>query len=58
MVMPVEEFWERLEHLRNSWWWEWNQEQMQKEDAEQLLREQNAQAAVGGAASAEKPIAN
>jgi hypothetical protein len=39
MVMPVEEFWERLEHLRNSWWWEWNQEQMQKEDAEKLLRE-------------------
>jgi hypothetical protein len=39
MVMPVEEFWERLEHLRNSWWWEWNQEQMQKEDAAKLLRE-------------------
>jgi hypothetical protein len=58
MVMPVEEFWERLEHLRNSWWWEWNQEQMQKEDAAKLLREQAAQPAAGGAAAAEKPIAN
>jgi hypothetical protein len=51
MVMPVEEFWERLEHLRNSWWWEWNQEQMQKQDAEKLLREQAAQqVAEGGTA--------
>jgi hypothetical protein len=54
MVMPVEEFWERLEHLRNSWFWEWNQEQMQKADAEKLLREQ----AAGDATSAEKPIAD
>jgi hypothetical protein len=52
MVMPVEEFWERLEHLRNSWWWEWNQEQMQKADAEQLLREQAAPAAAGGTSPA------
>jgi hypothetical protein len=55
MVMPVEEFWERLEHLRNSWWWEWNQEQMQKADAEQLLREQAAPAAGGTSPAGQSP---
>jgi hypothetical protein len=58
LVMPFDEWMERLEHLRNSWWWEWNQEQMQKEDAAKLLREQATQPATEVATGEGPKIAN
>jgi hypothetical protein len=43
MEMPFDELFERLEHLRNLWWWEWNQERM-KAEAEKKLRTGQGQA--------------
>ncbi len=38
VVMPWDEFFERLEHMRNTWWYKWNQ-QRYKEDEERRERQ-------------------
>ncbi len=32
VVMPWDEFFERLEHMRNTWWYKWNQQRMKEEE--------------------------